>query len=221
MSPDPETETRAESAADSGGRRSGEVTVRLLNAAVGVFGQKGYEGARVSEIARNCGLTTGAIYARWPNKHELFLAVIEHVVPQRLIHEINKSDKPAAEKMMLLLESLLSVEYDEVQQLMIEACVIARRDTNLGSDVARVLVAEGDGHVKIVAEGKAAGVIDSSLSTDAIVLTTLALSLGIQLARSSYFDDQRMPSAEEWNALYGRYIAATAPPLSGDSATAS
>lgn len=42
-----------------------------------VFGEKGYEAARVADIARRSGLTTGALYARWLTKQELFLAAIE------------------------------------------------------------------------------------------------------------------------------------------------
>ena len=38
---------------------------RLLAAAVDVFVEQGYEGARVQDIARGAGLTTGAIYANF------------------------------------------------------------------------------------------------------------------------------------------------------------
>ena len=51
---------------DGAGTRS-----RLLDAAVEVFAEDGYEGARVQEIARRAGLTTGAIYAQFRNKAEL------------------------------------------------------------------------------------------------------------------------------------------------------
>ena len=44
---------------------------RLLDAAVEVFVEQGFESARVQDIARAAGLTTGAIYANFRGKSEL------------------------------------------------------------------------------------------------------------------------------------------------------
>jgi AcrR family transcriptional regulator len=47
---------------------------RLLDAAARVIARDGYHGARLAEIAREAGLTTGAIYSNFRDKEELFLA---------------------------------------------------------------------------------------------------------------------------------------------------
>ncbi len=47
---------------------------RLVTAAIQVFVEQGYEQARVQDIARAAGLTTGAIYANFRDKRELRLA---------------------------------------------------------------------------------------------------------------------------------------------------
>ena len=49
---------------------------RLLAAAVEVFVEQGYEGARLQDIARAAGLTTGAVYANFRGKSELLFAAI-------------------------------------------------------------------------------------------------------------------------------------------------
>jgi len=49
---------------------------RLLTAAVEVFVEQGYEGARLQDIARAAGLTTGAVYANFRGKDELLFAAI-------------------------------------------------------------------------------------------------------------------------------------------------
>src|SRR5947208_11040976 len=49
---------------------------RLLAAAVEVFVEQGYEGARLQDIARTAGLTTGAVYANFRGKDELLFAAI-------------------------------------------------------------------------------------------------------------------------------------------------
>src|SRR5918998_5748341 len=59
------------------GRRAGvtpeETRERLLDAAARVFELKGYEGATVAQIAREAGVTTGAIYAHYGSKGELLV----------------------------------------------------------------------------------------------------------------------------------------------------
>ncbi|HET6835799.1 MAG TPA: helix-turn-helix domain-containing protein, partial [Acidimicrobiales bacterium] len=50
------------------------VRARLVTAAAEVFAERGYEGARVQEIVRRAGLSTGAIYTNFRNKADLLLA---------------------------------------------------------------------------------------------------------------------------------------------------
>src|SRR5438045_774471 len=49
---------------------------RLIAAAIEVFADQGYEGARLQDIARAAGLTTGAIYANYRGKAELLFDAI-------------------------------------------------------------------------------------------------------------------------------------------------
>ena len=56
---------------------SDEIRERLVAAAAEVFSEKGYDGARVQEIASRAGLTIGAIYGRFTGKAELLRAAIE------------------------------------------------------------------------------------------------------------------------------------------------
>src|SRR5918998_3683805 len=59
------------------GRRAGvtpeETRERLVDAAARVFQLKGYEGATVALIAQEAGVTSGAIYAHYPNKAALLV----------------------------------------------------------------------------------------------------------------------------------------------------
>jgi AcrR family transcriptional regulator len=49
----------------------------LVDAAVVEFGRDGYRGARVERIAEAAGVTTGALYAHFRSKEDLYLAVYE------------------------------------------------------------------------------------------------------------------------------------------------
>jgi AcrR family transcriptional regulator len=54
--------------------------VRLLDAAETVFARRGFHGASVDEIAREAGATTGALYANFAGKEDLFLQLFDHTM---------------------------------------------------------------------------------------------------------------------------------------------
>lgn len=56
--------------------------MRLLEAAKTVFARRGFRGASVDEIAREAGATTGALYASFASKEELFLELFDHTMAQ-------------------------------------------------------------------------------------------------------------------------------------------
>ena len=45
----------------------------------GKFVEHGFDAARVSAIARRAGLTSGAVYARWPTKSDVMAAALDYV----------------------------------------------------------------------------------------------------------------------------------------------
>ena len=52
---------------------------RLLEAAARVIARDGFQGARLADVARDAGLTTGAIYSNFRDKEELFLAAFDQL----------------------------------------------------------------------------------------------------------------------------------------------
>jgi AcrR family transcriptional regulator len=57
--------------------RSRETRARLLVAAEKVFAEKGYDGAKLSDIAEEAGVSVGAVYFRFKDKDALFQAIAE------------------------------------------------------------------------------------------------------------------------------------------------
>jgi TetR/AcrR family transcriptional regulator, mexJK operon transcriptional repressor len=53
-----------------------ELEERLREAAVAIFLQSGYDGATMEAVADAAGITKRTLYARYPDKHALFLSVI-------------------------------------------------------------------------------------------------------------------------------------------------
>ena len=177
-----------------------------------VFGQKGYEAARVADIARRSGLTTGAIYARWLTKHELFLAAVEHRGLTRTEVVSGQTELSATRKLAELGGGLLGDNGDEAaRNLMLEACVMARRDASLSAEVAQSLDVEAAVLAEVVEQGKAAGDIDSDLSTEAIVFACQALGLGARLAAAAEPREVGLPTVEDWRELMTRFVESIGP----------
>ena len=58
-------------------RRRQQTREYLLSAAAQVFGQRGFHGATLDEVAAVAGFTKGAVYSNFKSKDDLFLALLE------------------------------------------------------------------------------------------------------------------------------------------------
>jgi AcrR family transcriptional regulator len=59
---------------------------RILRAARTVFGERGFHAASIEEIADEAGLSNGAIYYNFDSKGDLFFALLEERLDQRIGH---------------------------------------------------------------------------------------------------------------------------------------
>lgn len=189
-----------------------EVTERLLEAAVEVFADQGFESATVAGIARRCGLTTGAIYARWIDKQELFVAAIDYAFSRRWLLQFNEIDRPMEEIFSSLAANLLSPKRQVVRDLWFEASVVAKRSDNPSRALSQYHEENEENLTKIIEAAKASGVIDPALSTDAVLFYSLSLAAGTHLTLRAHTGDRFPPHSDEWNALHKRIMEALRPP---------
>jgi len=56
---------------------------RILDAALEVFSELGFENAQLDQVAARAGCSRGAIYAQYASKEEVFLALIQHRIHTR------------------------------------------------------------------------------------------------------------------------------------------
>ncbi|MFZ0523186.1 MAG: helix-turn-helix domain-containing protein, partial [Candidatus Acidiferrales bacterium] len=86
------TPTPASRAAVSTGSRQQARTAatrrKLLQAAELLFARDGFEATRLEDIAAEAGYTRGAFYANFDSKEDIFFALLEQWVAQR-IEEVN------------------------------------------------------------------------------------------------------------------------------------
>src|SRR5437016_9838280 len=57
---------------------------KLISAARKIFLERGFHAASLDEIALEANVTKGAVYSNFDNKGELFMAVLDHHIEQRL-----------------------------------------------------------------------------------------------------------------------------------------
>lgn len=65
----------------------------VIGAAHRLFADQGYLATSLTQIAEAAGVTTGALYHHWPNKQELFHAVVEHIHAE-LHHSLGVRARP-------------------------------------------------------------------------------------------------------------------------------
>ena len=190
-----------------------DLGARLLEAAVSVFAEHGFEAARVSEIARRAGVTTGAIYGRWPGKSDLLLDALDLILPETLPgRRLSENDAAclAPDEMISVLGASL-MEHDDRRDVIIQALVGARSKERLRGTIGRFIIEEFSQLRRIVAEGAREGLVDPELDVDTLALMCQAAGAGTHLLLSSDHDDRRIPTADEWNALLARLMASVAP----------
>ena len=185
---------------------------RLIDAAAGVFAEKGYDRAGVQEISRRAGLTTGAIYGRFKGKAELLQAAIESRTTDELdeLFASHAFDGHATDILKVVGSHLVTPTWNDADEgaLLVEAFVAARRDTEVRDSLQRVLDERNARLAELVETAKLDGSVDPELDTESIVAFCHAVGLGFLL-----FDalSSPLPEAMPWEQLITRLVAALAP----------
>ena len=181
---------------------------RLLDAAIAVFCEKGYDGAGVQEIARRAGLTTGAIYANFKGKADLLFSAIHARSGDELDELLVAAIAGTAGELLADLGShLLDRDPESPGGLLIEAFVAARRDPDLAQLVRGLIDERARAIGALVERARAEGDVDAGVTTPAMVSFSLVLALGSLLFTELGLD---RPDEAEWSSLIRRLVAALA-----------
>jgi AcrR family transcriptional regulator len=174
---------------------------RLLDAAQDVFARRGFHGASVDEIAREAGATTGALYAHFAGKEDLFLALLDHTLAAdvRGYAEASQSGGTVAERARAAADRWMQVlaARPDYFPLFIEFWSYAVREPRVREQFAQRFAAMREGTGRIVAAGAASRGIE--LTTEqAERVGTLVNALGNGIALEKLADPEAVP-----DELYG------------------
>jgi AcrR family transcriptional regulator len=187
----------------------GSTRDRLVTAAIAVFREQGYEGARVQDIARAAGLTTGAIYANYRGKAELLLDAITASSSAELDALLRDAPSLAPRDLLETLGSHLLHKRRVDRPLLLEAVVAARRDDTLAALLHERFAERSTILRAVVARGERDGSIDPTLDADALTVFSTTLAMGALVVRSL---DLPVPDPDAWDALIARLLDGLAAP---------
>ncbi len=165
------------------GRRVGNKRERILRAAVTVFAKSGFEGARVSEVAKGAGVADGTIYLYFKSKDELLVSLFEDRVERLLAYmqeELPKLDgAPARLRAIIALQLGLLEGERELAEVI---TIILRQSSRLMKEYAAPkFMAYLDAIARVVAEGQKAGDFRNDVQPHLVARATFGALDGIVL----------------------------------------
>jgi AcrR family transcriptional regulator len=190
------------------------VRERLLEAAIRVFARQGYAGAKILDIVREAGLSTGAVYGRFRSKEELLreavVAGTRHAarlgprVPARVADLIARGaavhDRPLSN--------------DDAVRL--EAYVAARREPEVAAALDEARAHWRQTVQPLVDAATADGTVAADLDPESVLFFVQTVHLGLLLQRGA---GAEAPDPARWEQLIERVVASFgdgAPPPATD-----
>jgi AcrR family transcriptional regulator len=178
---------------------------RLIEAAVEVFAERGYEGTKVQDVARRAGLTTGAIYANFRDKNEL-LAEAVRLGAEELVVNFSAMRSGGASGVAVIEAMARQLAQNQGRlrrQVLLEGMGAARRDNNI-ADVMRDNVVRGTGHlIALIEVARSEGDIADDIDSEALARFAYALGFGYYLLETLGLPP---PDDAAWTALVRRLI---------------
>ncbi|HEY1831867.1 MAG TPA: helix-turn-helix domain-containing protein [Acidimicrobiales bacterium] len=160
-----------------GSRRNSRAA--LVDAALVEFSAKGYEAATVVEIAERAGVTTGALYAHFAGKFELFVAALGLTPPEvALRSKPHLSTLSWTEASHLFAEGMSALTEGRTL-LLLDVLGVARREPEVAAMLRRGLEGYLEAMGQATQAGIALGLISPAVDTDNLVRVFALLSLGM------------------------------------------
>lgn len=148
----------------------GDKRKQILDAAMGVFAQKGYFQARISDIARRAGVADGTIYLYFKNKEDIVVSLFADVLQRHLARareEIGRVSTPR-EKLLAIARHQLTA-LSERRDVAILFQTELRQATLMSRISAKELRGYFDMLSKVIEEGQKAGVFRRDMPRSLVV----------------------------------------------------
>ncbi len=186
------------------GLKPEETRRRVIDGAAEAFSDLGYERARVTDIAKAAGLSSGAMYNHFDSKAELLAAVVQDHACDHLLEWAGPTE-PGSGLLDLILEQARQLGADDLPDtpLLIEAVTAARRDPDVLAALSGQMAEREDLFVQVLALAQATGDAADEIDPRAAARFMLMTLLGSVLVRAM---DLPAIEAGAWDAFVTRLI---------------
>jgi AcrR family transcriptional regulator len=173
-----------------------ELGEALLDAAATVFARRGFDGSRIGDIVRQAGLSTGAVYGRFPSREALLRqAVISRSVPH--VQAPPPSPGGVAE-MVARGAAYVESELNDTDALVLEAFIAARRHPPIAEALQEAQRQWRQDVQLLVDAALADGSLRPDLDVEAVLYFMRVLRLGRLVLRASGLP---APAQAGWESL--------------------
>jgi AcrR family transcriptional regulator len=176
----------------------------LIDAAANVFARRGYQAAKIEEIAERAGYSHGAVYSNFAGKEDLFLAVFEDYMAKRIeeIAHATEIEGSFAERARAGADQWMQrfTEDRETFLLHLEFMIHAARDPKLSKQLGTRMAALRLEIERHLAERAASS--ETKLPMPAADLALILRALGIGLAVEALNEPGQVDPR-----LYGDFVA--------------
>lgn len=171
----------------------------ILNTAEDVFAQRGFDEARMDDIAERAGLSKGAIYWYFKKKHDIITALLDRVF-RRSINSMRTLASEDATVVVRLtrIGQQISRDYQAMSRLMpvaLEFYAIALRQRNVRKHLAAMYAEIISIFVPLIEEGIRRDELDSALDARQAATTLVGIYEGLGLVWSI------SPKTVDWKTL--------------------
>lgn len=189
MTPNPEPSDSRIVSIDGRDRRPWALQTRdaILDAAIEEIAERGFERARLVDIAKRAGVTVGSIYTWYRNKADLFTAALDFAIEeqrirnQEVIKQLPNSDNGAWLWRIAAMapRNAVNTEPSATQRLLIEALHTAWQNEEARETILPRLSSLMSQYREVIQDARKAGEIAPSFDTELLARMFMALPIGI------------------------------------------
>jgi AcrR family transcriptional regulator len=179
---------------------------KLLEAAISEIAERGYEKARLVDIAAKADLTVGSVYTWYKNKADLFNAAIEYSLAQQQENNLKYlstggdglvNDNPDSHWTILFAalaprNAATDSSATDSQKMLLEALMVSWRNEEAQPQIEPQIAALLTQYQEILSAAQATGSIDSALDAKLLARLFLAFPVGLSLLTLSGLPDPDM-----------------------------
>jgi AcrR family transcriptional regulator len=163
---------------------AGPPQARILTAAAEVFAARGFEGARIDEIAQRAGINKAMLYYHVGDKESLYSAVLVECIDRGLdlLRAATAAPRPPVEKLQAVLDTLAEFGTSNPEFMPI----VMREVASGGPNLPEALFARLGRVFRIVADVLAEGVAQGAFRPTDPLLTHVTLVGALMYLRASH-----------------------------------